>query len=331
MSRGVYLPGMLIAFISRTPDYRTFAEQLAARMPAHQVFFLEDPLSRDGRPFDAVVTAGAHVSREFLHVASIGFVQTIGSGFENVDIQVATELGVWVAHMRAAATGNADSVAEHAILLLLALSRRLREAEQGLRAGEWARPRGSALLGKVACIVGLGDIGTALAVRLQAFGMQVMGVRQDTAKGGPPGVRVFGTHELHLALSQADCVVLAVRANARNEHLMNESTLAAMKPGALLINIARGSLVKPEALLEALRSGHLAGAGLDVFWEEPVNPDHPLLRLPQVLATPHIAGVTDVHMSRGLQRLASNLEAYAQGTKPEFLLNAPPQPRKRLT
>ncbi|WP_225411652.1 NAD(P)-dependent oxidoreductase [Stigmatella hybrida] len=322
---------MRIAFTSRTPDYRSFAEQLAARLPAHSVLFLANQPYSEAGPFDAFVTMGGRLSREVLLHSSVGFVQTVGTGFDNVDIPAATELGVWVAHMRASATGNAESVAEHAILLLLALSRQLRTAELGLRAGQWARPQGSALLGKVACIVGLGDIGTALAVRLQAFGMHVLGVRQDASKGGPAGVRVFGADALPQALGQADCVLLAVRASAQTENLLDEAALAAMKPGALLVNIARGNLVKPEALLAALRSGHLAGAGLDVFWEEPVDPTHPLLQLPQVIATPHIAGVTDVNMSRSLERIALNLEAYARGTKPEFLLNAPPQPRKPLT
>jgi phosphoglycerate dehydrogenase-like enzyme len=322
---------MRIAFTSRTPDYRPFAERLAARLPAHPVLFLGNQPHPDAGAFEAVVTVGERLSRDVLQRSSTGFIQTVGSGFENVDLPAATELGIWVAHMRASATGNAESVAEHAILLLLALSRRLRTAEQCLRTGQWAQPEGSALVGKVACIVGLGDIGTALAVRLQAFGMRVIGVRQDASRGGPEGVRVLGAHELHAALGQADCAVLAVRASARTEHLLDEAALAAMKPGALLINIARGSLVKPEALLAALRSGHLAGAGLDVFWEEPVDPQHPLLQLPQVLATPHIAGVTDVNMARSLERVALNLEAYARGTKPEFLLNAPPSPRRALT
>ncbi|MDC0712557.1 NAD(P)-dependent oxidoreductase [Stigmatella sp. ncwal1] len=322
---------MRIAFTSRTPEYRLFADRLAALLPAHQVLFLGSQVPADSEPLDAVVTAGGRIPRDVLQRSSLGFVQTIGTGFETVDVQAATELGVWVAHMRASATGNAESVAEHAILLLLALSRQLRTAEQGLRQREWAQPMGSALLGKVACVVGLGDIGTALAVRLQAFGMKVLGVRQDASKGGPPGVRVFGEGELHHALGEADCVVLAVRASARNENLMNEAALAAMKPGALLVNIARGSLLKPEALLAVLRSGHLAGAGLDVFWEEPVDPHHPLLQLPQVIATPHIAGVTDVNMTRSLERVASNLESYARGRRPEFLLNSPAQPRKPLT
>lgn len=321
---------MRIAFISRSAHYSTFSEQLAAKLPGHEVRFIGAGDTPDLDGVEAIFTAGGRMDRRVLEQPSVGFVQTIGTGYENVDLAAATQLGVWVAHLRASATGNAESVAEHAILLLLALARRLPLAEQSLRRGEWANPTGMALLGKTVCLVGLGDIGTALAVRLRAFGMRVVGVREHVEKGGPEGVQVFGTAQLHTALREADCVVLAARASASNENLLDEAALGAMKRGALLVNIARGSLVSPELLERAVRSGQLGGVGLDVFWREPVDPQHPLLQLPQVISTPHVAGVTDVNLAGILEWASRNLAAYARGQRPEFLLNAPEHPRKPL-
>lgn len=322
---------MRIAFVSRSSDYRPFAEQLAARLPAHEVLFrgAERPWSLDG--VEALLTAGGVIGREVLESSSVGFIQTIGTGYDNVDLPVATRLGVWVSHMRASATGNAESVAEHAVLLLLALARRMPLAQQSVKQGSsWAQPRGTALLGKVACIVGLGDVGTALAVRLRAFGIRLVGVRDHASRGGPEGVQVFGADELHQSLREADFVLLAARASPLNGEMMDAEAFAAMKPGALFVNVARGSLVKTAALEAALRSGHLGGAGLDVFWEEPVDPRHPLLQLPQVIATPHVAGITDVTLERSMERAAHNMDAYSRGLRPDFLLNAPSRPRKAL-
>ncbi len=321
---------MRIAFLSQNPEYRAFAERLGQRLSSHEVRFQRVPAELDLDGVGAVMAAGCRVGREVLERPSVGFVQTIGTGYENVDVAAASALGVWVANLRANVTGNAESVAEHALLLLLALARRLREAEASLAQGRWAHPVGTSLFGKTACVVGLGDIGALIAVRLQALGMRVVGVRSHPEKGGPEGVQVFGTDRLHDALREADCVVLAARADAHNQNLLDAPALAAMKRGALLVNIARGSLVRPETLESAVRSGQLGGVGLDVFWEEPVDPRHPLLQLPQVLGTPHVAGLTDVNLAGSLEWAARNLEAFAAGRRPEFLVNAPPTPRAAL-
>lgn len=271
---------------------------------------------------DAVLAVGT-LGREPMERGRFGLIQTVGTGYDNVDVAAATELGIMVANMPASQTGNAESVAEHVVLLMLALSRQLNAAQEGLRQRRWAQPLGSALLGKRACIVGLGDVGSAVAARLQPFGMELTATRNDPSKPGPPYVAVFAADRLAEAFREADYVVLCARASEANRFLLNAGTIAAMKRGAILINIARGSLVDHEALLQALRSGHLRAAGLDVFWEEPVDPDHPLLQLPNVIATPHIAGVTDVNMARTLRLIAENLRRFARGEYPYFLINQP--------
>src|SRR5579871_4324831 len=272
-------------------------DRLAAVLPAG-VELINSPTSHDVGDLDGVgaVVALGKIDRAMMQRGTFGLIQTVGTGYDNIDLTAATELGIWVAHLPASKTGNAESVAELAILLMLALSRRLSVSEANLRQGRWAQPVGRALLGKAACLIGLGDIGLALAERLHAFGMKLTATRRNLAKGGPEYVRVYAAEAFADAVHDADYVIVCARADATNVHLIDAHVIRAIKPGAILINIARGSLVDHDALREALESGHLRGAGLDVFWEEPVNPDHPLFKMDQVLATPHIAGVTDVNL-----------------------------------
>jgi phosphoglycerate dehydrogenase-like enzyme len=271
---------------------------------------------------DALIAIGP-VDRAAIERGRFGFIQTMGTGYDHIDLEAATELGVYVAHLPASQTGNAQSVAEHAILLMLALARRLNDAQQNVRQGRWAQPVGRALLGKTVCIVGLGDLGLALAERLRGFKMTIQAMRRDPGKGAPAYVRLVSSPQ------DADFVILCARPNADNLHMVNREWLAAMKQGAVLINVARGSLVDEQALSDALASGHIGGAGLDVFEEEPANPANPLLSQPRILATPHIAGVTDVNLQRSFQCLAENLQRYANGEVPRFLVNQPPHPRSR--
>ena len=271
---------------------------------------------------DAILAIGK-VDRAAIEQGGFGFIQAVGTGYENIDVAAATELGVWVAHVPSSETGNAESVAEHAILLMLALSRQLPEAQRGLRERRWAQPVGRALLGKTACVVGLGSIGLAVAERLHSFGMTLAATRKNFDQGAPAYVRLYRHSQLAEALSDADYAILCARAGPDNTHLFDAGMLAAMKPGAILINVARGSLIHEDALLASLESGHLRAAGLDVFWGEPVDPRHPLFELPQVIATPHIAGVTDVNLARMFPLLAENLRRYCRGEVPRYLVNQP--------
>ncbi len=272
---------------------------------------------------DIITPFMSRIDAAILEQGSFGLVQQIGVGLEGVDIATATDLGVWVARVPSVASGNAQSVAEHTLLLMLALSRQLERARHALHERHWFFPRGQALLGKTACIVGLGGIGCEVAERLAACGMSLTAVRANPQYGAPAGVQhVFAPHELHTALATADYVILAARYDQHNHHMINAAALAAMKPGAYLINVARGGLVDHEALLAALQSGHLAGAGLDVFWEEPVDPSHPLFAQ-NVLATPHIAGVTDAFHQGVAAIFCANVRRFAQGQEPLHTANRP--------
>src|SRR4029077_2836575 len=153
-----------------------------------------------------------------------------------------------------------------------ALSRRLPQAQAALAAGIVGDPPGFALWRKTACIVGRGVIGSALAARLRACGMRLIAGRRRPEQSGVAALgveRVYGPDGLHEALSQADYVVLCVKHDAASHHLIDRGAFRSMKRGAFVVNIARGGLVDADALLEALDSGQVAGAGLDVFWSEP--------------------------------------------------------------
>lgn len=320
---------MRILVCHRDSGSQKLVGRLSAALP--QFEWRESMPGEPVRPLegiDALLAVGA-VREQDMVDGTYGFIQTVGTGYDNVDVAAATRLGIWVSNMPAARTGNAESVAEHAILLMLALSRRLRAAEEAFRDHRWAQPVGLASYRKQACLVGLGDVGTALAHRLLAMGMQVVATRRHPSEGGPLQVRVLPAEGLKDAVSGADYVIVCARPGEGSDNLIDAGTLASFKRGAFLINIARGSLVDHNALLAALQSGHLGGAGLDVFWEEPVDPSHPLFALPNVIATPHIAGVTDVNMTQTLRLVAENLGRYARGEVPEFLVNQPDEPRAR--
>jgi phosphoglycerate dehydrogenase-like enzyme len=230
-------------------------------------------------------------------VDGLRLIQQWGAGLEGVDLTAASARGIAVANVPTSQSGGAESVAEWCVMSALALSRRATELTGLMRsASPWGAPMGRAMLGRTACIIGLGDIGKALASRLGAFGMRLIAVSR-----APDGAaaKSFGCHAaigldaLEDALSIADYVFLCLPLNPATRHIMNERRLGAMPLQSYLINAGRGGLVDQDALLAAIDAGRLAGCALDVFTPEPLNKDSPLLRRANILATPHIAGITD--------------------------------------
>jgi phosphoglycerate dehydrogenase-like enzyme len=216
---------------------------------------------------------------------------------------------------------------------MLLLARRWKASQIAFAERRIWEPMGGTLLRRTACVIGLGDLGTAIAKRLQALGMQLIGVRRHPERGGPDGVsfrRIVGMESLHDILPEVDYVVLCLPATRETHHLFSAETFAAIKPGAFLVNVGRGTLVDQDALLAALRSGHLAGAGLDVFWEEPVDPQHPLFQQ-NVTVTPHIGGITDTSFWLRARAFADNIQRYAQGQTLLYTVNQPPHPRVALS
>jgi phosphoglycerate dehydrogenase-like enzyme len=261
----------------------------------------------------------------------LALIQTVSDGYEEVDIHAASELGIWVSYSPSELTGNATSVAEFAILLLIAAARHLGEAVQFLR-GDSAKPEqlGLALSGKTVCIVGLGSIGRKLVDRLRPFGMKMVAT-DEHPENAPADVTAYAADQLDTAIAHADFVVVCVRASKENENLINAAVLGAMKRGAILVNIARGMLIDEAALADAVTDGQVSAAGLDVLRSEPPDPANPLLQFPQVLVTPHIAGFTDLMLTGTVSYIGHAVEEFAAGKRPRSILNSPNNPRRPLS
>jgi D-3-phosphoglycerate dehydrogenase / 2-oxoglutarate reductase len=212
-----------------------------------------------------------------------------GVGIDRVDLPAATRRGIVVTNTPGA---NSAAVAEMAIALMLALGRDLCRADRSTRMAEWPRVAGIGLRGKTVGLVGFGAIGREVAVRLKAFGCRML---VSDPFVGPEAIGGTGVElvSLDALLTAADFVSLHAAVTTATHSMVNQSFLGQMKPGAFLVNTARGELIDEAALKDALESGRLRGAALDCFSREPPGADHPLLQLPQVLVTPHMASHTD--------------------------------------
>jgi phosphoglycerate dehydrogenase-like enzyme len=281
---------------------------------------------------EVIVAFGKVDSKDIAAETKLGLIQMASAGYEGVDVDAATKAGVWVGSAPTTKTGNGESVAELAVLLMLAASRRLNE-ELAVTTGH-AQDSGKlevnrALFGNTACIVGLGGIGDLLIERLRGFGMILTGV-DNHPEYAPDGVKGYGHDELKLAAADADYLILAIPGTKDNENMIDATVLAAMKQNAVLVNVGRGTLIDEAALLAAVKSGHLYGAGLDVVKDEPVSKGNPLLTEPRIFVTPHIAGSTDLMLDGTVSYLGEVLEGFRQGIRFKGIVNEPQNPRVPL-
>lgn len=269
---------------------------------------------------DAEVVIPEHVLVDDAFLAQaprLRFVQ-VGAGYDNVDLAACSRRGVQVCN---AAGLNADAVAEHVMALLLCHYKNICPLNQFMHTGGTSPLpdyRGGELAGRTLGLVGLGHIGRAVAVRAQAFGLRVLGWSYRPIE--IPGVAPVSLSQL---FAESDIVSLHVPLKANTRHLIDDAALAQMKPGALLINTARGGLIDEAALVRALQRGTLSGAGLDVFAEEPLPADSPLRQLDNVILTPHTAGYPDgpkFHAKR-IAYFAANIQRWLAGDEPQGKLN----------
>ncbi len=244
------------------------------------------------------------------------FVQSISAGIDQYDQAMFKAHGIRLA---SAAGVNANAVAEHAFAMALALQRQLHTGRDHQHAKHWRGmisdipKREAEISGKTMVIVGLGRIGARLAHFARAFDVHVIGVKRDVSTGAEGAHEVVATADLMTVLPRADIVVLACPLNPATEGLLGAAQLAAMKPGAHLINVARGKVADEAALIGALQSGHLGAAGLDVTREEPLPATSPLWTMPQVLITPHTAGETQAYEDNVIDILLTNLDSLWRG------------------
>jgi phosphoglycerate dehydrogenase-like enzyme len=267
---------------------------------------------------DFILVATTPLTAELIAAAPrLKLIQHQGVGYDNVDVAAAAQAGVPVG---LTPEGTSKPVAEHVFLLILSLYRKLLTANWTLRQGRWLqwelRPQSYDLVGKWLGIVGLGRIGREVAQRGRAFECHTLYydvVRAPAEVEAELAVEYTPFHEL---LAQSDIVTLHVPQSESTLGMIGAAELARMKPTALLINTARGSLVDEEALHHALTSGQLAGAGLDVFATEPPAAYHPLLGLDNVVATPHVAAGTRDALATKMRAAFGNMQRVAQGQAP---------------
>ncbi len=240
------------------------------------------------------------------------------SGSDNVDLEEATRRGVLVTNVKGV---NAEQCAEFAIGLMLCVVRQIQTGDKAIRAGLWASRTQTSMdvYGATLGVIGLGQIGKAFVKRAHAFGLRILVCTrtQDAAVAEEFGIEYASLDEL---LRQSDIVSLFASLSKDTHHMIGARELSLMKPSAYLINIARGELIDQDALLEALRSGRIAGAGLDVFEGEPVF-DSPLFELDNVVLTPHQAGLTRGGKVGAAVRAAHNALEALRGSIPKDAVN----------
>lgn len=242
--------------------------------------------------------------------AKLRWVQTWSAGIDSYPLEAFRKRGILLTD---AAGVHPAPVAETTLALMLGLTRGIHDAVRGQMSETWLKPSAlPEMYGKTALIVGAGTIGARIASLSRAFGMRTIGIRRSPAPA-PEFDRMDGLDGLDAAIAESDYVVNVLPDTPDTRHLFDEKRLALMKPSAYFINVGRGSAVKTDALVQALREGRIAGAGLDVFEQEPLPPGHPLWQLPNVIMTPHTAGQTDRLKARIAELFAANLAIYLRG------------------
>lgn len=243
----------------------------------------------------------------WVHATSAGVDFLLFPGLVDSDVLLTNSRGVYDA-----------GVADHVFMLMLALSRNLPRLVRQQAAGAWRKVPVAELAGRTLGIIGLGNIGREIGRRAQAFGMRVLATRGRGRADGPeqvPGIAdaVYGPDGLEVVLRAADWIVLVCPLTEHTRGMIGRKQLRWIGPEAFLINVGRGALVDETALVTALQTGQIAGAGLDVFMQEPLPPTSPLWQMPNVIVTPHMGGFQASQIEQAVQLFIRNLGGYARG------------------
>jgi len=277
-----------------------------------------------------VVRSETKVTSELMDAAlKLRVIGRAGVGVDNIDVPSATARGIVVMN---APDGNTITTAEHTLALLIALSRNVPQANASIKAGKWERKRfiGAELQGKTLGIVGLGRIGRAVAARARGFGMKIVGhdpfLAPDQARDLE--IELASLDELY---AEADFLTVHTPLTTETRGLIGAQAFAKMRKGVRVINCARGGLVDEAALFDAIRSGIVAGAALDVFEKEPPSPDHPLLGLEEVIATPHLGASTTEAQEGVAVTVAEQMRDYLLSGTLRGAVNVPALGAKELS
>ena len=278
----------------------------ALRAMGHEIAFLQQ--EKEALPVDPAWVEGVICNGLFLHhplsdFPNLRYIQLTSAGFDRVPMDAVKARGIAIHNARGVYSAP---MAEHAVWGVLSLYHQAPFFFENQAKSSWEKHRGlRELAGKTVCILGAGSVGTECAKRFRAFACRVVGVNR-TVRENPAFDATLPMDALKDALAQADVVVLTLPLTDATRGLMNAERLAHMKPGAVLVNIARGAIVEEQALIETLQS-HLGGAVLDVFDPEPLSPESPLWRMENVIVTPHNSFVSDGNAVRLDSLILKNL------------------------
>ncbi len=299
-------------------EFPVARQLLKEAIPEHEIVVCASGEILDNVPgCEVLIPAMCTIDASIIEAgAELQLIHQFGAGLDGVDLGSARTRRIAVGFVPSESTGNAEAVAEMALLQLLALTRQLDDARASFRAGQLGVPVGRSLVGMTITVLGLGSVGSAVVVRLASFGVNVIGVgRRPATDSTVEKLRLaeyVPLNRLSDALSRSDALVVCCALNDETRGLVGSEALLALPRGSWLINVARGGVVDYAALRAALESGHLAGTGLDVFWREPFDPTDALFEQ-TVIATPHLGGVTIDSYSQMSQGVADNIKRLAEG------------------
>ena len=309
-------------------NYNDFVAALDERFEVRLYDFKDHPRPQFEGIGAVVEAGGSFATREMIDEAAeqqVKLWQIIGTGMDHVDVSYFAKKGIPLANT----PGRHSSVAlaEHALFMMLFFEKNYHQSQKMLRARVLCQPVNSELAGKTLGLIGFGASGKELAQRLWPLGMRIVAI--DVASVSQEICDKFhveflgGPKHLTRLLREADFISLHVPLNETTRHMVDKKSFDLMKPTAVLINVARSEIVEESALIQALKTGLIRGAALDVFREEPVDPAHPLLQLDNVFATPHTAGATFGTSQRRGKAAADNLLRVSQDLSPLDLVSSP--------
>jgi phosphoglycerate dehydrogenase-like enzyme len=308
----------LILVLAWSPDGTLARWQ--ADFPQCELIDARDPAVLDKALGRAVITYGLPPIARLAEAKALRWIQLISAGVPHDLCAPARNAGIAVTNL-AGLYGN--SIAEHALALMAMLARNLHVVLRNQQQRKWDRGVAntmSDLQGKTLAIVGLGNIGQGIARLARAYGMRIIGCRRSDR---PSAVvdRLYLRSELHAMLAEADYVAVAAPLIPSTTGMLGADEFQAMKRGVVYINVSRGPIAQEAALLDALKSGQVSAAAMDVFSQEPLPPDHPFWTMPQVIVSPHFSGETINNSSRPAERFTRNLRAWLAGTPLEGVVD----------
>jgi phosphoglycerate dehydrogenase-like enzyme len=260
---------------------------------------------------EVMVGANSIPAEYFAAAANLRWFQVINAGVEELHANGTLARGFQVTTGAGIAAGP---IAEHGIGLMLMLARSLHTSVRNMREQTWERGFTSQLAGKTLGIVGLGEIGRAVARRARPFDMRIIATRRNPGDGRDPDCdEVYAHTDLGELLARSDYLFIAAPLTPETRHMLSAAEFAQMKPTAFVINVGRGEVIDQQALVRALESGQIAGAALDVTDPEPLPPGHALWSMPNVIITPHVAGAVEGYGHRAIRVFVANLQRYLAG------------------